>query len=111
MDDFRCHCCVAGTMVKAESNDKNQYFFERKRYCKYTLVGRNLSREICDSFWRETIVQLRRSTTKEGANNLAMCQFSLHKSVTIFYTNNGDLHSHSHILPCRLPVHTYLHKV
>jgi hypothetical protein len=72
MDDFRCHCCVAGTMVKAESNDKNQYFFERKIYCKYTLVGRNLSREICDSFWRETIVQLRRSTTKEGANNLAM---------------------------------------
>ena len=25
IDDFRCHCCVAGTMVKAESNFKNQF--------------------------------------------------------------------------------------
>ena len=45
MDDFRCHCYVAGTVVKAESNDKNQFCFERKRYCMYTLVGRYFSYE------------------------------------------------------------------
>jgi hypothetical protein len=31
INDFGCHCCVAGAMVKAESNDKKQFFLRGGR--------------------------------------------------------------------------------
>jgi hypothetical protein len=41
---------VAGIVVKAESNDKNQFFSSGRDKFKYTLVGRYWFREICNFF-------------------------------------------------------------
>ena len=38
--NFLCHCCVAGAVERAESNDKNQFFLEEEIL--------SLCREICD---------------------------------------------------------------